>query len=263
MRMKFIHLTDTHLVEPGREIYGLNPQVRLRAAIDSINREHADALHVIVTGDLAHFGEHAAYVALKAELARLANPVHLLIGNHDDRATFRIVFDDAPVDDDGHVQFAFTSRGTRFIGLDSNEPGVSWGVFDERRSAWLARELDCSGTLPVYLFVHHPPLAIGIGAMDRISLRDPTHLHRVSAPHRGRIRHLFFGHLHRPLAGSWLGIPISTVRATNHQVALALGDSPFVPGSHEPPQYAVVLSDGESTVVHFHDYADRSKRFEL
>lgn len=261
--MKFIHLTDTHLVEPGQLLYGLDPQLRLRAAIDSINREHGDAAFTVITGDLAHWGEPAAYAALRTELARLAMPVHLLIGNHDDRASFRAAFGQAPSDDGGYVQFSFKTDQAHFICLDTNEPGVSWGTFCAQRAAWLARELDGGGALPVYLFLHHPPMAVGIAAMDRISLRDPQALRDALAPHRARLRHLFFGHLHRPLGGSWLGTPVSTLRATSHQVALLLGDTPKVPGSHEPPQYAVVLTGPESTIVHFHDFADASARFDL
>jgi 3',5'-cyclic-AMP phosphodiesterase len=261
--LKFMHLTDTHLVAPGETLYGLDPQARLRAAIASINTEHADAAFAVVTGDLAHRGEPAAYAALREDLARLAMPVHLLIGNHDDRRHFRAAFPRTRVDAEGFVQYAFDAGGVRFVCLDSNEPGVSWGVFCARRAAWLAETLATSGDAPVYLFIHHPPFPIGIGAMDRIGLREPAHLEAAIAPHRARIRHLFFGHLHRPIAGSWNGIPISTLRGTNHQVALALRDSDRVPGSHEPPAYGVVLADASQTIVHFHDFADGSTRFDL
>ncbi len=260
--MKFIHLTDTHLTRPGVALYGLDPQARLRSAVQSINAEHGDAAFVVITGDLAHWGEPQAYGALMEELSRLQMPVHLLIGNHDDRAAFLATFADAPVDANGHVQFGFSAGGARFVALDTNEPGVSWGVFCDRRAGWLEEEL-VAHALPVYLFMHHPPFPVGIPAMDDISLREAASLRRVLEPHRQRIRHLFFGHLHRPLAGSWLGIPVSTLRATNHQVALDLGATTSVPGSHEPPQYAVVLANDEQTIVHLHDYLDGSSRFTL
>jgi len=58
--------------------------------------------------------------------------------------------------------------------------------------------------------------------MDRIALTDAAALIAVIKPNRARIRHLFFGHVHRPIAGSWLGIPFSTLRGTNHQVCFDL-----------------------------------------
>jgi 3',5'-cyclic AMP phosphodiesterase CpdA len=261
--LKFIHLTDTHLVTPGHALYGNDPAQRLQQAIDSINREHADAAFVVVTGDLAHRGEPEAYAELRERLSTLNTPVHLLVGNHDDRGHFLEAFTQTPTTDDGFVQYAYTASGFRHIALDSNEPGVSWGVFCERRARWLADELSAGEPLPVHLFIHHPPFGVGIPPMDRISLLDAGPLREALVPHAKRIRHLFFGHLHRPLAGSWMGIPTSTIRGTNHQVALQLYEGERVPGSMEPPQYAVVLANDESTIVHFHDFADRSDRFAL
>lgn len=260
--MKFIHLTDTHLTEPGVVLYGLDPQARLRAAVDSINTECGDARFVVITGDLTHWGQPAAYEALKTELARLAMPAHLLIGNHDERRSFCFAFPNTPQDANNFIQYAFTVDDRRFVVLDTNEPGVSWGVFCEKRSAWLHTEL-ASHDLPVYLFIHHPPFPVGINAMDHIGLRDPSHLRSALSPHLTRIRHLFFGHLHRPISGSWLGVPVSTLRGTNHQVALDWSATVAVPGSHEPPQYAVVLTHDEHTIIHLHDYLDESPRFDL
>lgn len=260
---KHIHLTDTHLVEAGRALYGIDPAWRLRQAIDSINREHPDAGFAIITGDLAHWGEPAAYQALREELAALTIPVRLLIGNHDDRSHFVNAFPEVPTIEGGYVQYAFNDGAMRHVVLDSNEPGVSWGVFCETRARWLADELAASGSQPVNLYIHHPPFPVGIGAMDRISLREPGPLREAITPHLRRIRHLFFGHLHRPMAGSWLGVPFSTVRGTNHQVALSLTQTDRVPGSLEPPQYAVVLAGPEGSVVHLHDFADASPRFPL
>jgi 3',5'-cyclic AMP phosphodiesterase CpdA len=259
--MKFIHLTDPHLVAPGELLHRLDPQARLRAALESIASEHADAAFVVITGDLTDRGEPSAYAALRTELARLPMPVHLLAGNHDHREHLREAFPQAPADGDGHLQFAFSAAGHRFIALDTLEPGASWGRFCQRRADWLTAELARSAPEPVLLFMHHPPFAVGMAPMDAIALRDSGPLRAALAPHGGRIRHLFFGHLHRPLAGSWCGIPTSTLRGTNHQMALALDETRRYIVCHEPPQYAVVLLDPETVIVHFHDFADRSPRF--
>jgi len=36
-----------------------------------------------------------------------------------------------------------------------------------------------------------------------------------------------------------------------------------LPGSFEPPAYAVVLMDDEKVVVHNHDFMDESERFSM
>ena len=91
--LSFIHLTDLHLVAPGEVLYGLDPAVRLQAAVESIISRHgpgcaAPAEFAVITGDLAHLGEVAAYEALKEILRPLPFPCHLLLGNHDDRGAF-------------------------------------------------------------------------------------------------------------------------------------------------------------------------------
>ncbi|MFC0227448.1 hypothetical protein [Serratia aquatilis] len=64
-------------------------------------------------------------------------------------------------------------------------------------------------------------------------------------------------------SGSWQGISFSTLRGTNHQVALDLKAEGKVPGSHEPAQYGVVLVESEQITVHLHDFDDISPRFWL
>jgi 3',5'-cyclic AMP phosphodiesterase CpdA len=49
--MRFVILTDTHFLERGRANYAIDPATRLEAAIDTINREHADIDFVVITGD--------------------------------------------------------------------------------------------------------------------------------------------------------------------------------------------------------------------
>jgi len=55
-RMKIIHLTDTHLVAPGKTLYGIDPQARLFAAVADIRRHHSDEDLIVVTGNLTPLG---------------------------------------------------------------------------------------------------------------------------------------------------------------------------------------------------------------
>jgi 3',5'-cyclic-AMP phosphodiesterase len=113
--MKFIHLTDLHLVPSGRRLYGLDPNARLRAAVADINACHGDAEFVLITGDLVHDGEPAAYDAVRRALDQLAVPRHLLIGNHDDRAVFKALFPEAVTDEHGFVQTVVESSAGPFV----------------------------------------------------------------------------------------------------------------------------------------------------
>ena len=263
---KFLHLTDVHLVEQGQALYGLDPAYRLARCIDSMLQEHADAGLCVVTGDLAHWGHKDAYRQLAEQLARLPMPVLPILGNHDQRANFREHFARVPVDDNGFVQYEAAVGPYRGLFLDTNESGVSHGVLCERRAQWLTDKL-AEDDRPVLVFMHHPAFALGIPSMDRIGLLDAAPFRRALQGQEQRIRHIFFGHIHRPIFGSWRGIPYSTMRGTNHQVALRLDETTKIPGSHEPPQYSVVLlglePNDDSVTVHVHDFLDRSERFWL
>ncbi len=251
--MKLIHLTDTPIVLSGERLFGLDPKARLQAAIASINAEHGDAALCVISGDLVNGGSVPEYEALRACLDSLALPFRLMVGNHDDRHNFTAVFPDSPLDAHGFVQSTVATAEGRVILLDTHEPGVPWGSYCGKRLGWLREQLDEAGARPVYLFMHHPPFAIGIPSLDRMTMRDDAPFAELLGGYPN-IRHLFFGHVHRPIAGSWRGIPISAMRSTNHQVALDLKTTAPVPKNLEPAGYGVVFIDEQQTIVHLHEY---------
>lgn len=260
---KLIHITDTHLTAPGRRLYGSDPLARLAPAVDCINRSHADAKGVFITGDLTHWGEEAAYRALRALLERLTVPYHLILGNHDVRAGFHAVFPEVPRDRNGFVQYEVPLASGLALILDSLQDGSTPGRLCPDRLAWLEERLQAAEGRDLFLFLHHPPFDIGIKGMDVLRLLEGAgELRRLLAGH-GRVRHLFFGHVHRPIAGSWAGIPVSTLFGTNHQVTLTLTGETEVFGTLEPPAIGVVLIDADSVLVHMEGYDYAGPHFSL
>lgn len=260
--LKFIHLTDPHLVPAPRRLYALDPRERLAAAVADIAQRHRDAAFAVITGDLTHFGEAGAYDDLKAILAPLPLPCHLLLGNHDARPAFCEAFPETPRDPAGFVQYVVETPDLDCILLDSLIGGTDEGELCEQRLAWLDATLAERRGRDLLVFLHHAPLDLGIPGMDLIKLRNAEALGDRLAAHGG-VRHIFFGHVHRQIAGSWRGMPFSTLPATAHQVLLQFHVPEEVPGSHEPPAYGVVLVDRDSLVIHTHAYLDRSRRFLL
>ena len=250
--MKFIHLTDPHLVTPGETLKGLDPVARLEPALADIMANHADAECCVITGDLADIGEASAYAWLAERLARFELPCHLLIGNHDSRELFLAQFAATAVDGGGFVQSVVDTSAGKFLLLDTVEAGTHGGVYCEARQAWLRQTLDELAGEPVYLFMHHPPFDIHMPCLDRIGLAQQDALAGI-VDGRDNIRHLFFGHAHRPICGNWRGISFSTLRATNHQVGLQF-EHPVIDYVDEPPEYAVVFVDADRIVIHSHSY---------
>ena len=254
--MKFIQITDTHLMPKGEILHGLDPYGRLKTCVEDIIRHHSDAELCVITGDLAHAANPDAYIDLRVCLSELPMPVYMLAGNHDCRRQLLAAFPDTSVDAHGFVQFGLDCSVGRFLMLDTVEEGKGWGSYCEKRLVWLRDALAEAWDRKVYLFMHHPPFDVGIPSVDRLGLgADGVKIGAALADHNN-IRHLFFGHIHRPIAGSWRGIPYTTLRGTNHQVPLDFDAIEVVPKSHEPPAYAIVLLSDEQTTVHFHDYLD-------
>ncbi|MDR6635331.1 3',5'-cyclic AMP phosphodiesterase CpdA [Phyllobacterium sp. 1468] len=256
--MKIIQVTDLHLVKPGTTLCGLDPLARLQACITDINRNHRDAELVVFTGDLSDTGEEITYRVLAEELTKLLPPFRLMLGNHDDRTAFLSVFTTVRVEE-GFVQSVKDTSEGRLIMLDTLVPGRPEGRLDVARLRWLQQRLLEAGDRPVFLFSHHPAFPIHMPLLDRMGIVEADALHALLKEH-GKVRHIFAGHAHRPIAGSWRGIPVSVLRGTNHQAALDFSPD-RIAVTHEPPAYAVIFIDQDSVIAHFHDFLDRTAAY--
>lgn len=255
--MKIIHLTDPHIVSSGRRLYGLQPLERLRECIDSINIRHSDAHLCVITGDLTDGGGAEEYEALQAILDGLTIPYRLMLGNHDNRTTFRAVFADAPTDDCGFVQSVLDiPEWGRLLFLDTLDTGQPNGRICSSRLAWIRARLAEVEHEPVYVFMHHPLLPIGVRHFENMCLADPEPLLGCLRAHPGGIRHIFAGHVHLPVNGSWFGIPFTAGRGTCHHIVLDI-DNPAAAFAATTPSYGVVLLQAHGVSVHTYDQLDQ------
>lgn len=253
--MKFIHLSDPHILPRPQKKRGVDVCARLDAAVDSINRKFSDAAFCMVTGDLTDKGDETSYKEVCSILARLQIPWHGLMGNHDDGNIARQVLSDHPWQTDGSLQYELTTDVGQFIVLDSSIESDS-GHLNRHRLDWLDERLEVASesNKDAYIFMHHVPFDIEIPWLDRLKMENGAEMWQV-LQRFSNVRHMFFGHVHRPVHGSWHGIPFSTVRTTAHQVALSFEDLPhgFIA---EPPSYAIVFANKNSVLIHDHNFLD-------
>ena len=257
--MRLVQISDLHMTPSGQRLHGLDPAARLRACVADINRQAGDAQLCIATGDLTEKGETDAYEVVRACLDELTMPYCLLIGNHDHRGRFRQAFPEVPTDESGFVQYSRQLGDAVQLCLDTVEAGSHAGSYCEQRCEWLANELAKWTDRAVYLFMHHPPFPIGLPGLDVIRLLESTGIESVlrQAP---QVRHIFFGHVHRPVSGAWNGVPFSALPGTLHQVALEFDEPPFIVYSHERPGYALIDLRKGQTIVHLQDFSDTGPR---
>ena len=255
--MKFIHITDIHLVGKGEMLHGLSPQSRLKACLDDIAKWHKDASFCVISGDLAEFGDAPAYQVLQEQLASFPLPCFLLIGNHDNRDIFQSVFKDCPKDENGFVQHRHEAEGKVFLFLDSTKDGAGAheGQLCTKRLAWLQDELIKAGDKPTYLFLHHPPFDIGVTYVDDIRLVEADAFAETLKVAKN-IRHIFYGHVHRMTYVNWRGIPFTSLCGLNHQIPLN-PESTISEYCDEAPAYGVVDISDEQFTMHFSTFLHR------
>ncbi len=252
--MKFVILSDLHIVPPGHDSHGVDTAARARRAVAELAANHADAEFCVLLGDLADHGAPEAYALLKEILAPLPMTQHFLLGNHDHRANLLAAFPNVAHAGDGFVQSVLDTKQGRFIFLDSHEPGHVNGVLCDTRLAWLAARLDEAKGMPVYVFVHHPPFDIG-NWMDEIKLKSPRVAEVLKA--HGDVRHIFSGHTHRHSSGVWHGMPFANVGAVHYNTGLRVGRTAGDVRMSRYPSLgysSVVLIDDHQMIVHHNEY---------
>jgi 3',5'-cyclic-AMP phosphodiesterase len=192
----------------------------------------ADAL--LVTGDLADHGAADEYETVRDLLEPLGLPLHVLPGNHDDRATLRRCFG-VPGEGAAPVQYAVDLGGLRLVALDTQRPGRDDGELDDERLALLAAEPDA----PILLAMHHPPVTTGVAGWDEFGLARPgrERLAALLAPRR-RVLRIAAGHVHTTLAAGFAGCSVLAIPSTYVQARprAGSGEVEFVRG---PSAFAV------------------------
>lgn len=171
-----------------------------------------------------------------------------MVGNHDDRTTLVSAVPDVE-QNEGFIQSWTDIDAFRLILLDTLWPGNVSGMLCDARLSWLDKQL--ATAWQALLFLHHPPMAIGIPSLDECRLSKPNRLLAIIRKH-GNVRHVFAGHVHRLSHGIWEGVPFTTLRSTNHQTALNFSGPHQV--SFEAPAYAVALIDDGRLVVHGQEF---------
>ena len=80
-----VQITDTHIVEKGRKLYGkADTAANLKDTVAEVNNMFPQPDLVLFTGDLVERPGEETYSHFKEIIEPLRAPVHLMPGNHDD-----------------------------------------------------------------------------------------------------------------------------------------------------------------------------------
>lgn len=238
--MLVAQLTDLHIKRDGRPAYKKVDTLKcLRDAITHINQLIPQPDLVVITGDLVDFGTDEEYQLLIPELKKLVPPVKIVPGNHDHSEKLRsackgwVVFDATE-----QCHFIHEDDKYRLLGIDTSVLGKPYGKVSKSGLAWLSEQLKKSATIPTLLFMHHPPIKVGLKHMDVQNLLNSEELWETIGTY-SNIKGIVAGHVHRPIFATWHHLPVWIGPSHSHAVTLDL--MPDAPSSFSLEPRAIQL----------------------
>ena len=246
---KIIWMSDPHFQSSGT-IDGLNPRVRLATAIEHVNTHHPDADFAILSGDLVGDDIEGDYTALQTYLGKSKVPIYPMMGNNDERGGMRRHLP-LPVNVmPDFIQYTLDTPDGVIICLDTHKVGSDAGQFCQIRQRWLDDILSKTHDRHVYVFMHHPPFALGLPPQDDIMLEEGDAFLDLICSHNN-VKHFFMGHVHRATSGSIRGIPFATLGSLAFQAPAPrpIWDWATFDAPKEAPQLGILhIADGNAVL---------------
>jgi 3',5'-cyclic-AMP phosphodiesterase len=193
-------LSDIHLAaDRMAATNGMTVAVQFVKAVRALLALPKRPAGMLITGDLAYSSGEKGDYAVVGELLELLRhdglPIHLVLGNHDNRDRFWEAFPEEKAAQrplaDRQVALLRTPRANWFV-LDSLETTLATpGLLGREELDWLAKSLDANRTKPALVVVHHNPALNG----GNMGLKDTAPFLEVIRP-RKQVKAYIYGHTH-------------------------------------------------------------------
>lgn len=198
-------LADTHIeADPAKEARGTNMAANLKQVVSEILAEKTAPEFVVVNGDCAYnTGLKEDYTTFRALIRPLLDaeiPIHLTMGNHDDRGPFYQLFPESVIGskelENQHLAVV-ESAHVNWIFLDTLDiVNKVTGRLGKDQLEWLSKSLDQMGDKPVLVAGHHYPQYMPEGSTAVVSgLADTVEFMELLRS-RPQVKAYIYGHSH-------------------------------------------------------------------
>lgn len=210
--MLIVQISDFHIEKNGNKTLGIAPMAEnLNLCIKHINQLNPLPDLVLVTGDISNSGNIEAIKYAKGLLDQLNFPYFVVPGNHDLRKDLIQVFGmkSCPVQQGYVINYRIDEFEIKFIALDTCYMGKSGGKLSETSCLWLERQLQELSQHPVIIFMHHPPLNLGVAETDIDGFEGKDKFAEIINKF-SNIEAILCGHIHLSSHTRWNNTVVST-----------------------------------------------------
>jgi 3',5'-cyclic AMP phosphodiesterase CpdA len=238
------HLSDPHLTTgalSAEPVWGL---YRALARVQALDPQ-PDC--TVITGDLADHGRADEYELLREVIDRFPLPLHLVMGNHDDPEAFLDAFAGSPyLGDAAQSHYSVDYPAATIVVLDSRQEGTAAGLLGADQLGWLDDVLARRPDVPAFVCLHHPPIPVGMVALDPIRLLNGDAMAEVISRH-SNVERVLAGHLHRTVSAAFAGTLLTVAPSTYRQADLVLNPERRHGFAIDPTGFLLHLSTGAAT----------------
>ncbi len=219
--MRIVQISDLNIGAKGDE----NPAAKkmaenLQLTIANVNQLTPKPDLVLINGNITNDGSPESAAHARELLDTFEMPYKLVCGPQDDRRTTLGVFEHACANEvGGVVSYMVEGFDLRIIGLDSLGHNGTGGHICQKRLNWVNERLAENQTKPTLIFMHHPPMKLGMQAADAEGFNNADVFGQL-VQHYSHIKAIFSGHVNFASHTCWNETVVSTAPSMGMESAL-------------------------------------------
>lgn len=250
-------ITDQHIVEPERTLYGLNTRASAQALVEQLRQESVPLEAIVSLGDLADTATNPnrntavatteAYTHARDLFSELRAPLLPLPGNHDEPTLMSAFFPPAWRHHEHGVHHS-NLADTTLIGIDLRTGPEATGFATKETIQTLDKVL--RGSTRAIILSHYPLFDLDNQRIDaELSTINRADIHVVLRDHAHKISACFHGHLHLWVSGSHDGIMTHGVPSSSFMFSLEPQATDKVAVSDKPCGYILLGINEDGSII--------------